>query len=207
MKHEIEYRGKELIDKLKNIQICICGVGALGSNLTDSLVRMGCERIKVIDFDRVEPHNINNQIYDKTDNGNLKVAALQRKMYNVSGLQILTENKKLETSNIKKFLRGADIVVDCFDNSASRKLVTLYTLETKTPCIHAGLLDDYGEVVWNEKYRVPNDVKGDVCDYPLARNLIDVIVAITSEEVVHFVETKEKRNWGFSLKGMKILCL
>lgn len=42
----------------------IIGVGAIGSNLADMMVRLGVENIHIYDFDMVEPHNIANQRYN-----------------------------------------------------------------------------------------------------------------------------------------------
>jgi len=54
---------------------------------------------------------------------------------------------------------------------------------------------DYGEVRWNEVYQVPADVvEGDVCDYPLARNLILLVVAAGSEAVLRYVLDGQKEN-------------
>ena len=33
-------------------------------------------------------------------------------------------------------------------------------------------------VIWNECYRVPSPSSDDVCDYPLARNLVMLTVAV-----------------------------
>ena len=205
MKHEIEYRGKDLIAKLAKTKVVVCGAGALGSNLIDSLARVGFTQLKVIDFDRVEGHNINNQVYDLGDVGNLKVTALQRKVYASTKVKLEAENKKLEATNVVKLLKDYDIVVDCFDNSASRKIVTQYCLKSKTQCIHSGLVDDYGEVVWNENYNVPQEVNTEaVCDYPLARNLVAIVTAMTCEEIINYIAGKPKKNLAFSLLGMKV---
>lgn len=199
MKHEIEYRGKTLIDKLSKTKITVCGVGALGSNLVDSLVRMGAQNISVIDFDRVDPHNLNNQAYDLGDVGKFKVAALQAKMFALTRVKLEIENKKLEATNRDRFLKGSDIVVDCFDNAASRRILNKTPYQT----LHSGLVDGYGEVVWDEFYRVPQDIKGDVCDYPLARNLVSIVTAMTCEEILSWLDGNKKKNLGFSLEGMK----
>jgi molybdopterin/thiamine biosynthesis adenylyltransferase len=203
MKHEIEYRGLPLIDKLAKINIVVCGVGALGSNLVDSLIRIGCTKIRVIDFDRVESHNMNNQVYDLNDVGSLKVAALQKRMFSTTKVKLEVENKKLEVTNVDKFLKNADLIVDCFDNSNSRAILFNYSNKTKTPTLHCGLIEGYGEVCWNDSYCVPKDLKGDVCDYPLARNLVTIIAAMTCEEIVGHVAGNKKKNLGFSLEGMK----
>jgi hypothetical protein len=70
--------------------------------------------------------------------------------------------------------------------------------------LHAGLYADYGEVIWNERYRVPNDVAGDVCDYPLARNLVLLVVAVATECIVHFVLANERQDWWITLRDFAI---
>jgi hypothetical protein len=43
-----------------------------------------------------------------------------------------------------------------------------------------------------------------VCDYPLARNLIQFAVALASEAVVRFVVVGEQRNYSFTLRDLRI---
>ncbi len=67
--HEMLYRGRDAIEKLAKASITICGAGALGSLLADNLARQGAARLAVIDFDRVEAHNIGTQLYRREDVG------------------------------------------------------------------------------------------------------------------------------------------
>jgi len=115
--HEEMYRGKDLVDKLSKFQIAICGAGTIGSNLIDTLARQGFQHMMLIDMDRVEEHNINTQIYGKSDVGALKVAAAQNRLYRDIGVAIEVSNKELTSKNIQKLLKGHDLVVDAFDNS------------------------------------------------------------------------------------------
>jgi hypothetical protein len=71
-------------------------------------------------------------------------------------------------------------------------------------CLHAGLFADYGEVVWDEAYRVPGDVGTDVCDYPLARNLIQLTVAVAAETVVRWALEGTRENWSITLRDFAI---
>ena len=43
--------------------ILIAGAGAIGSYVAYGLLRMGVKRITVVDFDKVEPHNLPNQFF------------------------------------------------------------------------------------------------------------------------------------------------
>jgi hypothetical protein len=38
-------------------------------------------------------------------------------------------------------------------------------------------------IVWNPIYRVPSPANDDVCDYPLARNLVMLTVAVACEVI------------------------
>ena len=58
-------------------RIHIIGCGSVGSTVAENLVRMGCEKITLWDFDVVEPHNIVNQMFSEKDIGRAKVDALK----------------------------------------------------------------------------------------------------------------------------------
>ena len=76
---------------------------------------------------------------------------------------------------------------------------------TGIPCLHVGLSADYAEVVWNEDYRVPQDVADpDVCDYPMARNLIQFAVSLASEAVIRFVLEGQRQNYSFTLRDLQV---
>lgn len=53
----------------------------------------------------------------------------------------------------------------------------------------------YAEVIWNDNYRVPSDTGLDVCDHPLARNLILMAVSVASECIIRYIAAGEKRNY------------
>lgn len=203
--HEASYRGQEAIEKLGKAKVALCGAGALGSLLADNLLRQGLRRLTVIDFDRVEPHNAGTQLYGQSDVGAFKVDVLRAHCFRATGVEITVFAKRLDARNVKKFLRGVDLVLDTFDNAESRGIVTAYCDEAQVNCLHLGMNADYGEAHWNEGYRVPRDVvEGDVCDYPLARNLILLLVATGSEALLRFLLTGEKNNYSVTLRDFKI---
>ena len=57
--------------------IHIIGCGSVGSTVAENLVRCGITKITLWDFDRVEPHNIVNQMFRQKDVGKMKVEALR----------------------------------------------------------------------------------------------------------------------------------
>ncbi len=60
-----------------NHRITIIGAGATGSRVFAALAELGLTNITVYDFDKVEPHNLANQIYGNKDIGNAKIKALE----------------------------------------------------------------------------------------------------------------------------------
>lgn len=203
--HEQEYRGKGLLDKIAKAKFTVCGCGAVGSNLIDNMVRQGFKNITVIDMDRVEDHNRHTQIWDRRANGQLKVAMMKNHAYTAMGVQIESISQKLEEKNIKRLLADS-IVIDGFDNSESRTLVTNHCKENNIECLHVGLFQNYTEIVWNESYNPPQNVEGalDVCEYPLARNVILVAVALATESLIRYLDDGTKESIVFTLRDMKV---
>jgi len=202
--HEQIYRGRDVIARLAALRVTLCGAGALGSNLADNLVRQGVAHLRVIDHDRIEEHNVSTQLYGESEVGGWKIEVLKNRLFRAAGVEIEPVQKQLEQGNAKQLLKDCDLIIDTFDNSASRSLVQTTCRATGTNCLHAGLFEDYGEVIWDEQYRVPEDVAGDVCDYPLARNLVMMTVAIASEAVVRFVRDGARQNWSITLNDFAV---
>jgi molybdopterin-synthase adenylyltransferase len=204
--HELAYREEEAIEKIKNANIFVCGVGAIGSNLADNLLRQGFSDITVIDDDVVEEHNIGTQSYCIYDVGIPKTKALSRKVFRDIKQQIQVYNERLTDTNIN-ILSNYDLIIDVFDNQKSRVLVTEYCENNDIHCVHAGMSGDgYFQIIWNEKYIVPNDDEDaiDICEYPLARNLVMLTVSFLSEIIVKYMVLGEKINLEFTLGDLKI---
>ena len=185
-------------------RIVICGAGALGSNLADLLVRQGATRLRVIDHDRVEQQNVATQIYAMAEVGQGKVEALRKHLFRVANVEIEAVRKELTAANAKSLLKGAQLIVDCFDNTAARQVVQDQARAANVPTVHVGLFADYGEVIWDPAYRVPRDAEGDVCEEPLARTLIVMTVAVAAETIRRFFESGVQENRSMTLGDLKI---
>ena len=202
--HEQLYRGAAPFARFADIWLTLCGAGALGSHLADNLIRQGFRCLRLIDRDRVEEHNIGTQVYGKGDVGAWKAEVLRNRIFRATGIEVEAVVKELGERNAGPLLRGAEVILDTFDNSASRQLVQRHCRAERIPCLHVGLSADYAEVIWDERYRVPADVLGDVCDYPLARNLVLLAVAVASETLIRFVLDGTRQNWSATLRDFAI---
>jgi molybdopterin/thiamine biosynthesis adenylyltransferase len=202
--HEAIYRGADRVAGLADRRLTICGAGAVGSQLADNLARQGFRQFRVIDRDRVEEHNVGTQLYGESEVGGWKVEVLRQRLFRATGVEIEAVRKELTDRTARGLLRDGGLVIDTFDNSASRRLVQETCRGLGLSCLHVGLFADYGEVIWDEGYRVPRDVGGDVCDYPLARNLILLAVAVASEVLLRFVLDGVRHDLTVTLRDLSV---
>ncbi len=210
--HEQLHRGAEAMELLQLARITICGTGALGANVAEGLARTGVGFLKLIDDDRIEERNLQTQPWERADVGARKARVLANALYRAVGTEAEAVVRRLDAGNVKKLLRGSDLVVDAFDNSVSRRIVAEHCGDAcvapearqRIPCLHAGLAAAYSEVIWNAAYRVPSDAGDDVCDYPLARNLVTLTVAVACEAILAFLTSGEQRSYTVTLDDLRV---
>ena len=202
--HEQRYRSVAGMAKLREFPVVICGAGALGANITETLARSGFGTLKVIDCDRIEERNLSTQPYHRADVGAHKAKILANTLYRAVGTSIEVATKRLTAANATPLLRSAQLVIDTFDNSQSRQAVKTCCEARHIPCLHAGLAAEYAEVIWNPDYRVPSDANDDICNYPLARNLVLLTVAIACELAVRFALAGETQSYALTLRDLSV---
>jgi molybdopterin/thiamine biosynthesis adenylyltransferase len=193
------YRTPALMTQVKDLSVTVCGAGALGANITENLARAGFGKLVAIDRDRIEERNLSTQPYYKSDIGAYKVKILSNTLYRALGVTIDGRAKELTATNAPQLLRDTTIVIDTFDNSVARQVVKDYCKQAQLPCLHVGLASDYAEVIWNDIYRVPSPANDDVCDYPLARNLVMLAVAVACEVLINFVASGQQQSFTVTL--------
>lgn len=202
--HEQIYRSSTVMEQLRSTQITLCGAGALGANLAEMLARSGVGSLTIIDRDRVEAHNLSTQPYTRSDIGAQKAKVIANALYRAVGVTIKAQTKELTADNVQPLLKGSDLVIDAFDNSQSRQWVKDHCAQTDRPCLHVGLAPEYAEVIWNERYRVPSGIGEDRCDYPLARTLVILTIAVACEVILRFIAAGHRSSYMITLKDLSI---
>src|SRR5689334_7899517 len=140
--HETLYRGDDLAAKVAALRVTVGGVGAIGSHLADNLVRQGVTRLRAIDHDRVEEHNVSTQLYGEAEVGVWKVEALRNRLFRVTGIEIEAIRKQMLAANARQVLRETDLIIDAFDNSTAHQLTQDFAREAGIPCLHVGVYED-----------------------------------------------------------------
>lgn len=146
--------------------ITIVGIGALGSHVTQFLRNVDAN-LRVIDFDRVEQRNVTSQFHGKPSVGKNKVQSLQQAMSFLFGRKIDGVPHKLVENNAKELLGASDLVIDCLDNGAGRRIIQAYVRANKIPCVHGALAADggFGIVRWDEQFVIDDETgNGKTCE-------------------------------------------
>lgn len=111
----------------QNSHILIVGAGSTGSFIGLTLAKMGFNNIEILDFDKVEEHNIPNQFYRKSDKDKLKVEALADIINDFTDTKIETKNLMIDSNNVSDLnINLNTIVVFCVDNMEARELIYNY---------------------------------------------------------------------------------
>ena len=134
--------------------IAICGTGALGANLAETLARMGLRRLRAIDRDRVAAHNLSTQPWTQQDVGAAKARVLAAALYRAVGARVEPQQVELTRANAESLLFGSAVVVDAFDNLPARRAVASAATALGIPCLHIALggAGDYGCGLWDDAY-------------------------------------------------------
>lgn len=204
--HEIDYRGNEILEKLRSQRVMICGAGALGSNIALALGRFGVGLV-VVDRDKVEMTNLPTQTYTMREVGSYKVNALADLIYRIYEDKepdgIVKDIKK--PSDLKfKGIEKPSIIVDCFDNSKARSCVKDYADFEKISCLHVAFNGGYCAIRSSANYTVPDDGGEDICDYPLSLPLLHLAVAATVETIINYIDRGVWDSIDITLKDMRI---
>jgi molybdopterin/thiamine biosynthesis adenylyltransferase len=200
--HEQLYRSGEVMRRVREQFVTVCGAGALGANIAESLARSGFAHLRVVDRDRIEERNLSTQPFYRSDIGAHKAKILANSLYRALGVNVEARAEELTRRNARRLLDG--LVVDAFDNSISREAVKASCEETGLRCLHVGLAEAYAEVVWNESYRVPSAAQDDICDYPLARNLVTLAVAVACEVINGYVAVGKQESFTITLNDFAV---
>lgn len=82
--------------KFGNTRVDVIGAGATGSNVVLMLAKLGVQNIHVWDFDKVEEHNIANQMFGPKHIGMPKVEAIAEVVEYMTGATITIHNEALK---------------------------------------------------------------------------------------------------------------
>lgn len=140
--------GPEGQEKLNNSYAVVIGCGALGTVIASGLVRAGVGKVRIVDRDFIEYHNLQRQIlFDEDDiKENLpKAVAAERHLRKInSSVHIEGIVADVNHTNIERLVEGAHVIVDGLDNFEARLLINDVCLKHNIPWVYGGAVGSTG---------------------------------------------------------------
>jgi sulfur carrier protein ThiS adenylyltransferase len=143
--------------RMKASTVGLAGLGGLGSAVAIALARMGVGELVLVDYDVVEPSNLNRQCYFIDQIGLAKTKAMSKIIEDINPyVNLVTHEVKLDRSNVPEIFGNMDVVVECFDLAEDKAMIIEVVGETlpETYLVGASGLAGYGDSNSIQTWRV-----------------------------------------------------
>ncbi|MCF7924790.1 MAG: ThiF family adenylyltransferase [Candidatus Izimaplasma sp.] len=152
MKVPIRYKmnmgvlNKQDLIKIQQKDVIIIGLGGLGGNVVNQLVRLGVNRMTIVDFDCFEESNLNRQLFSNMKNiGKYKVDVISKEIKKINP-QVTIRIIKKRIQNVKHI--SGDYMIDCVDNIETKIYLSKLSNQLQIPLLHGSCGGWYGQVGW-----------------------------------------------------------
>src|SRR5262245_21941036 len=143
--------GDEGQQRLAQSRALVCGCGALGSVIAETLVRAGVGFVRIVDRDFLELNNLQRQVlYDEQDVADAlpKAIAAASKLRRInSEIEIEPVVADVSHRNIAQLADDVGVIVDGTDNFATRFLLNDYAVKHGKPWIYGGCIGAEGQTM------------------------------------------------------------
>lgn len=140
--------GDEGQEKLKNAKVLVIGAGGLGCPVLQYISTAGVGTIGIVDFDKIEIHNLHRQIlYTEDQVGLSKANTAKMAIEKLNPLiNIISFEEKLTIDNAAKIISDFDFVVDGSDNFTTRYLVNDTCVALEKTLVYGSILGFEGQM-------------------------------------------------------------
>jgi len=144
LKRTVSVWGSSNQELLTNLTIGVVGLGSVGSIIAETLVRMGMRKIILIDFDKVEKHNLDRIIgVTKRDIGKYKVDVISKSIKRSSPLgnvEVITVPKNIADKEAYLRALDCDLIFCCVDKPRARYILNHMAYSHLIPIVNGGIL-------------------------------------------------------------------
>ncbi|WP_375581186.1 HesA/MoeB/ThiF family protein [Marivirga tractuosa] len=136
---EVGFKGQK---KLKEAKVLMIGAGGLGCPALQYLAAAGVGHIGIVDFDKVELHNLQRQILFTTEDiGKAKAETAAEKLKALNPeISYQVFNEMIKEENVEEIISQFDIIVDGSDNFLTRYLVNDSCVKLNKPLVYGSIL-------------------------------------------------------------------
>lgn len=135
-------------EKIKKARVLVIGAGGLGCPILQYLATAGVGTIGIVDFDKIELHNLHRQIlYTENQVGQAKASTAKSVLETLNPLiQVISFEEKLSIENAVQIIQNFDVIVDGSDNFATRYLVNDTCVALQKSLIYGSILKFEGQM-------------------------------------------------------------
>ncbi len=143
--------GEEGQRRIEAGSVLICGAGALGSVLANTLARAGVGRLRIIDRDFLELNNLQRQVlYDEPDVADhlpkaIAAAAHLRQINSSIAVEPIVADVNFR--NVAEFVAGMQVIADGTDNFETRFLLNDAAHRFGVPWVYGGCIGAEGQTM------------------------------------------------------------
>jgi molybdopterin-synthase adenylyltransferase len=135
-------------ERLARSTVVVVGCGALGTASAAALARAGVGRLRVVDRDFIELHNLQRQmLFDEEDVRQQlpKAVAAERHLQRAnSAIAVQGVVADASCRNIESLVADADVIVDGLDNLETRYLLNDVAWKLGKPWVYGAAVSSYG---------------------------------------------------------------
>src|SRR5699024_661577 len=205
--------GKEGQNKLLNSTVLIVGVGALGTVISNHLVRAGVGNVRIVDRDFVEWSNLQRQmLFDESDAEQSlpKAIAAKHKLEAINqtvNIEAIVDHVNAE--NIDQLVEDVDVILDGTDNLSTRFLLNDVSFKKGIPFAYGVVVASRGMTAFFEPGRnpflrclmSPTADRGQTCDtVGVISTIVDIVASLQVTETLKFL-TGNNKNIVRALKS------
>jgi molybdopterin/thiamine biosynthesis adenylyltransferase len=140
--------GEKGQEALRSKHVLIVGLGALGSSLSEMMVRAGVGKLTIIDRDYVEASNLQRQqLYVEEDANNRwpKAIAAEKRLHAINHeVDINAIVGDADVERLEELMVGVDLILDGTDNFETRFLLNDFAQKYRIPWIFGSCVGSFG---------------------------------------------------------------
>lgn len=140
--------GSEGQQRLLDSHVLVVGAGALGSAVSETLVRAGVGRLTIADRDYVEWSNLQRQqLFTEQDADERlpKAIAVQRRLSQInSGVEVIGRVTDVRAQELAELSQGVHLIMDATDNFETRLIMNDVAYQRGIPWIYGGCVGSSG---------------------------------------------------------------
>ena len=189
--------GRSNFKKIQDARVGLAGLGGLGSNCALNLVRVGFRKLTIVDFDVIDPSNLDRQFYFLDQVGMEKTGALEENLRRINpDLDIKSIKAKIYKENAGEIFADCPIVAECLDSAENKSMLVGSLLGSGKFIVSASGLGGYGasDEIKVRKVKdgliIVGDLESDICSKPALSPRVNISAAKQADTILEYVLSK-----------------